>query len=31
MQTEYVDTKQMKIPRKKEEILIALAEQYVVQ
>ena len=30
MQTEYVDTKQMKIPRKKEEILTALTEQYIV-
>ncbi len=31
MQTEYVDTKQMKIPRKKEEILAAIAEQYTQQ
>lgn len=31
MQTEYVDTKQMKIPRTKEEILAALVEQYTHQ
>ena len=31
MQTEYVDTKQMKIPRTKEEILATLVEQYTHQ